>query len=119
MYKGKPIKEIAQLTDKDELNKIQRAFDNLTEAKKIASDMKLINDGEGAIDPYRNPTKWIYPKEILNKFSSLAGQTVTSTASYSKIPPLKPSRSELLSNMTKKVNALGYKVLPNFDIEKM
>ncbi len=36
LYKGKPIKEIAQLTDKDELNKIQRAFDNLTEAKKIA-----------------------------------------------------------------------------------
>lgn len=92
---------------------------NYVEAKKIASDMKVINDGEGAIDPYRNPTKWIYPKEILNKFSSLAGQTVTSTASYSKIPPLKPSRSELLSNMTKKVNALGYKVLPNFDIEKM
>jgi hypothetical protein len=36
LYEGKPIKEIAQLTDKDELNKIQRAFDNLTEAKKIA-----------------------------------------------------------------------------------
>ena len=94
---------------------------NYVEAKKIASDMKVINDGEGAIDlfSYGNPTKWIYPKEILNKFSSLAGQTVTSTSSYSKIPPLKPSRSELLSNMTKKVNALGYKVLPNFDIEKM
>jgi len=92
---------------------------NYVEAKKIASDMKIINDGAGAIDPYRNPTKWIYPKEILNKFSSLAGQTVTSTASYRNPPELKPSRSELLANMTKKVNALGYKVLPNFDIEKM
>jgi hypothetical protein len=92
---------------------------NYVEAKKIASDMKVINDGQGAIDPFKNPTKWIYPKEILNKFSSLAGQTVTSTASYRNPPDLKPSRSELLANMTKKVNALGYKVLPNFDIEKM
>ena len=75
---------------------------NYVEAKKIASDMKVINDGQGAIDPFKNPTKWIYPKEILNKFSSLAGQTVTSTASYRNPPDLKPSRSELLANMTKK-----------------
>jgi len=36
LYKGKPIKEIAELTDKREINKIQKAFDDLTEAKKIA-----------------------------------------------------------------------------------
>lgn len=29
------------------------------------------------------------------------------------------SKDDILKNMTKKVNALGYKVLPNFDIEKM
>ena len=36
MYEGKPIKEIASLTDKREINKIQKAFDDLTEVKKIA-----------------------------------------------------------------------------------
>jgi hypothetical protein len=36
LYEGKPIKEIASLTDKREINKIQKAFDDLTEAKKIA-----------------------------------------------------------------------------------
>jgi hypothetical protein len=36
LYEGKPIKEIAELTDKREINKIQKAFDDLTEAKKIA-----------------------------------------------------------------------------------
>ena len=34
LYKGKSIKEIAELTDKREINKIQKAFDDLTEAKK-------------------------------------------------------------------------------------
>jgi hypothetical protein len=36
LYEGKPIKEISELTDKREINKIQKAFDDLTEAKKIA-----------------------------------------------------------------------------------
>ena len=36
LYEGKPIKELAELTDKREINKIQKAFDDLTEAKKIA-----------------------------------------------------------------------------------
>jgi hypothetical protein len=36
LYEGKPIKEIASLTDKREINKIQKAFDDLTEVKKIA-----------------------------------------------------------------------------------
>jgi hypothetical protein len=36
LYEGKPIKEVAELTDKREINKIQKAFDDLTEAKKIA-----------------------------------------------------------------------------------
>jgi hypothetical protein len=36
LYEGKPIKEISELTDKREINKIQKAFDDLTEVKKIA-----------------------------------------------------------------------------------
>jgi len=36
LYEGKLIKEISELTDKREINKIQKAFDDLTKAKKIA-----------------------------------------------------------------------------------
>jgi hypothetical protein len=41
LYEGKPIKEISELTDKREINKIQKAFDDLTKAKKIARTERL------------------------------------------------------------------------------
>jgi hypothetical protein len=48
--------------------------------------------------------------------SKIKVTSYSGTGMYNK---LEPSFAYVLSMMTKKVNALGYKVLPNFEIEKM
>jgi hypothetical protein len=101
---------------------------NYLEAKRIAGNMKEINYMGGAKNKPNANTwalpndfggSWYYPIEVLEQYSRLAEQKVTSSTTIGRIPPLKPAKSDLLANMTTKVNALGYKVLPNFDIEKM
>jgi hypothetical protein len=89
------------------------ASPNYIEAKRIAGNMKEISSMAGAINMGGGSGgTWTYPKSVLDTYSKLSEQKVSS-------PPPTFFKSDLLANMTKKVNALGYKVLPNFDIEKM
>lgn len=99
---------------------------NYIEAKRIAGNMKeidyiqknnigLFNMGGGS------GGMWSYKPETLSKIYQLSEIKVTSSARTGSGggAKLSPSFADILSIMTKKVNALGYKVLPNFDIEKM
>ena len=99
---------------------------NYIESKRIAGNMKeidyiqknnigLFNMGGGS------GGTWSYKPETLSKIYQLSEIKVTSSARTGSGggAKLSPSFADILSIMTKKVNALGYKVLPNFDIEKM
>jgi hypothetical protein len=102
------------------------ASPNYIEAKRIAGNMKeidyiqknnigLFNMGGGS------GGTWSYKPETLSKIYQLSEIKVTSSARTGSGggAKLSPSFADILSIMTKKVNTLGYKVLPNFDIEKM
>ena len=97
---------------------------NYIEAKKIADDMReissieknrtgLISLGGGSGGSYT------WSKATTDRISLLSKINVTSYSGTGMTNKLRPSFADILSMMTKKVNALGYKVLPNFDIEKM
>ena len=96
------------------------ASSNYKEARKLAENMKQINSMKGAINMGGGSGgTWKYPESVLEQYSTLSGQKVTSRTQTGGAPPLSPSKAELLSNMTKKINALGYKVLHDYDIEKI
>ena len=93
---------------------------NYIEAKRIASNMKEIDNiqkkkiglvslggGSGG--------SWYWKTDRIDELSGIDVKSPTTTGGAR----LTPSFADILSMMTKKVNALGYKVLPNFDIEKM
>ena len=97
---------------------------NYIEAKKIADDMKEINSIE------KNKTgliamgggsggSYMWSKATTDRISLLSKIKVTSYSGTGMYNKLEPSFAYVLSMMTKKVNALGYKVLPDFNIEKM
>jgi hypothetical protein len=100
LYKGKPIKEIAQLTDKDELNKIQRAFDNLTEAKKIARKKGL---EQADISKIKNSE--LLTEENLRKLQNFEAFEENKEAvlkAQSKIPA--SEKGKVISNLTNYLN---------------
>lgn len=88
---------------------------NYIEAKKIAGNMKEIDSiVKIAYAKYRgskNPMAGV-DKDLVSKLSE---QSISTYGNGS----FNPSITQLLANMTKKINALGYKVLANYDIEKM
>ena len=97
---------------------------NYIEAKKIADDMReissieknrtgLISLGGGSGGSYT------WSKATTDRISLLSKINVTSYSGTGMTNKLRPSFADILSIMTKKVNALGYKVLPDFNIEKM
>jgi len=84
LYEGKPIKEIAELTDKREINKIQKAFDDLTEAKKIAR-----TEGLEQADISKIKNSELLTKENLRKLQNFEAFEENKEAvlkSQSKIP---------------------------------
>ena len=100
LYKGKPIKEIAQLTDKDELNKIQRAFDNLTEAKKIAR-----TEGLEQADISKIKNSELLTEENLRKLQNFEAFEKNKEAvlkAQSKIPA--SEKEKVISNLTNYLN---------------
>ena len=85
---------------------------NYIEAKRIAGNMKEIDlIMKTKLTGGKNPMGGI-DKNLVSKLSEQSISTYGNGF-------FNPSVPQLLANMTKKVNALGYKVLPNFDIEKM
>jgi hypothetical protein len=86
---------------------------NYIEAKRIAGNMKEIDFimKTKLITGSKNPMAGI-DKNLVSKLSEQSISTYGNGL-------FNPSVPKLLVNMTQKVNALGYKVLPNFDIEKM
>jgi hypothetical protein len=99
LYKGKPIKEIAQLTDKDELNKIQRAFDNLTEAKKIARRKGL---EQADISKIKNSE--LLTEENLRKlqnFKAFEENREAVLKAQSKIPVSKTFKTQMITKISK------------------
>ena len=97
---------------------------NYIEAKKIADDMReissieknrtgLISLGGGSGGSYT------WSKATTDRISLLSKINVTSYSGTGMTNKLRPSFADILSMMTKKVNSLGYKVLPDFNIEKM
>jgi hypothetical protein len=94
------------------------ASPNYIEAKRIAGNMKEI-DKMSKTEFGRDGIV----SSILKKYSELSGETVKQNTSGKQWTnqPLNtvPSAGVLLTKMTAKINSLGYKVLPNFEIEKM
>ena len=94
------------------------ASPNYIEAKRIVGNMKEIDKMSkilaGKINDY---------DAYLEKLSELYGATVkrpfVNKQSTNQPLAISPSGQSMLAVMTSKINALGYKVLPNFDIEKM
>jgi hypothetical protein len=94
---------------------------NYIEAKKLASNIK----GVSSIYLTSGKATKGQGKALSDYYGSAVGYE---TGCYS-LPSgrgrscsdfkLSISKDDILKNMTKKVNELGYKVLPNFDIEKM
>jgi hypothetical protein len=100
LYEGKSIKEIAQLTDKDELNKIQRAFDNLTEAKKIAR-----TEGLEQADISKIKNSELLTEENLRKLQNFEAFEENKEAvlkAQSKIPA--SEKGKVISNLTNYLN---------------
>jgi hypothetical protein len=93
---------------------------NYIEAKRIAGNMKEINNIQnkkiGFVQVRGGSGLASYWKT--DRINELSGIDVKSPRTYGGVT-LTPSFADILSIMTKKVNELGYKVLPNFDIEKM
>jgi hypothetical protein len=99
LYKGKPIKEIAQLTDKDELNKIKKAFDNLTEAKKIARRKGL---EQADISKIKNSE--LLTEENLRKlqnFKAFEENREAVLKAQSKIPVSKTFKTQMITKISK------------------
>ena len=94
------------------------ASPNYIEAKRIAGNMKEI-DKMSKTEFGRDGIV----SSILKKYSELSGETVKQNTGGKQWTnqPLNtvPSAGVLLTKMTAKINSLGYKVLPNFEIEKM
>ena len=91
---------------------------NYIEAKKISDKIKEINkvasQGRQPVKYAHSGCNYTYDNYDLKTLSTLYGQTVTQYCGT-----LKPKPADIIAIFTKKVNTLGYKVLPNFDIEKM
>lgn len=91
---------------------------NYIEAKRIVGNMKeiqkiAVENREGVMYAHSG-CNYTYVPDSMKKLTELSGQKVSHNCGN-----LTPKLADILSVMTKKVNALGYKVLPNFDIEKM
>ena len=115
MYKGKPIKEIAQLTDKDELNKIQRAFDNLTEAKKIARRKGL---EQADISKIKNSE--LLTEENLRKlqnFKAFEENRKAVLKAQSKIPVSETFKTQMITKISK-IKELTQKLDENPELVK-
>jgi len=91
---------------------------NYIEAKRIAGNMKEIDRMSKILASKINDVD-----AYLEKLSGLYGANVKRAfvgKQWTNQPlAISPSGQSMLTVMTAKVNALGYKVLPNFDIEKM
>ena len=91
---------------------------NYIEAKKISDKIKEINkvasEGRRGVQYAHSGCNYTYDKYDLKTLSTLYGQTVTQYCGT-----LKPKLVDIIAIFTKKINELGYKVLPNYDIEKM
>ena len=97
---------------------------NYIEAKKIAENMKeisLIEKNKIGLTSLGGGSggSYVWSKGATDRISLLSQIKATSYSGVGMYNKLKPSFADILSTMTQKVNALGYKVLPNFDIEKM
>ena len=79
---------------------------NYIEAKRIAGNMSKIPSGV----TYRKN-----PQEI-ESWRKLSEQNIKIISLFGGIAP---NTDQIKAVMTKRINALGYKVLPNYDIEKM
>jgi len=107
---------------------------NYIEAKKIAENIKILSKirvgtitGKGNI-PSTTPTivyshsSSVYFSPIdVETLSDLYGSSVKGRCAgwQNSTCSLSMSIQDMVNNMTKKINSLGYKLLPNFDIEKM
>jgi hypothetical protein len=94
------------------------ASPNYIEAKRIVGNMKEIDKMSKILAGKINDVD-----AYLEKLSELYGATVKRASvnkQWTNQPlAISPSGQSMLAVMTSKINALGYKVLPNFDIEKM
>jgi hypothetical protein len=100
LYEGKPIKEIAELTDKREINKIQKAFDDLTEAKKIAR-----TEGLEQADISKIKNSELLTEENLRKLQNFEAFEENKEAvlkAQSKIPA--SEKGKVISNLTNYLN---------------
>jgi len=100
LYEGKTIKEVAELTDKREINKIQRAFDNLTEAKKIAR-----TEGLEQADISKIKNSELLTEENLRKLQNFEAFEENKEAvlkAQSKIPV--SEKGKVISNLTNYLN---------------
>jgi len=97
---------------------------NYKEAQSLASKIRVIS----SIYVERgNYVTLAQGKTISGYYGSAVGfetncQTIVTSggkASVCRDYKLRISKDDILKNMTAKLNALGYKLLPNFDIEKM
>jgi hypothetical protein len=100
LYEGKPIKEIAPLTDKREINKIQKAFDDLTEAKKIAR-----TEGLEQADISKIKNSELLTEENLKKlqdYNAFEQNREAVMKAQSKVPA--SEKRKVISNLTNYLN---------------
>jgi hypothetical protein len=100
LYEGKPIKEIASLTDKREINKIQKAFDDLTEVKKIAR-----TEGLEQADISKIKNSELLTEENLKKlqdYNAFEQNKEAVMKAQSKIPA--SEKGKVISNLTNYLN---------------
>jgi hypothetical protein len=100
LYEGKPIKEIAELIDKREINKIQKAFDDLTEAKKIAR-----TEGLEQADISKIKNSELLTEENLKKlqdYNAFEQNKEAVMKAQSKVPA--SEKRKVISNLTNYLN---------------
>jgi len=102
LYEGKPIKELAELTNKKQINKIKKAFDDLNEAKQIAKKQGL---KEADISNIKNSE--LLTEENLRKlqnYKAFEKNRETILKSQSNIKPL--LKKQIIESIGNNINEL-------------
>ena len=92
---------------------------NYITAKKLASDIQYLSSYKLQITRPNSHYAQQYTKSEIEMLSKYYGSTVPHVRYMGSNYKSGVSKEDVIRSMTVKLNALGYKLLPNFDIEKM
>jgi hypothetical protein len=92
---------------------------NYIEAKKLAYDIQYLSSYKLQITRPNSQYAQQYTKSEIEMLSKYYGSTVPHVRYMGSNYKSGVSKEDVIRSMTVKLNALGYKLLPNFDIEKM